>query len=344
MRVTLRDRREAQGLSQSALAERAQISRQALIAIEAGRQVPSTAIALRLAATLRCRVEDLFSLDRPDRLRVRSTATVGDRALLARVGDVWVAHAAATPGQAADAVLDTPDSAEPLFELDDLERNVFVAGCAPVIAVIAERLGTNRDVRLRWVPAGSTKALDLLASRTVNVAGCHFTNNEAAVRKRFDEPMLVVNLVRWRQGLLVSPGNPMGLSHPSDLVGRDLRVAWRERGSGAYKLLLKSTGANKSALPDGPRAAGHTDVARAVSFGAADAGVAIESEALAFGLPFVPLAEERFDLVVPASASSDPRVVRLLDALDQPRLRRDLAAIGGYDASVTGHVTTVEPR
>jgi putative molybdopterin biosynthesis protein len=349
--VRVRERREAHGLSQAALAERAEISRQALIAIEAGRQVPSTAIALRLADVLSCRVEDLFGLERGAELTVRGSLRPGARALVGRVGGAWVAHGPARANQAADAVALRGDAegavVEPLFDVDALEKNVFIAGCAPILGLLGERLGVfPADVRLRWLPVGSTAALDRLKDESVHFAGCHLVDrrtgecNVPAVRARFEERMYVVNLVRWRQGLLLAPGNPLGVEDPSELLQRSLRIAWRERGSEALKLLLRATGVRKPG--EGLRATSHVEVAQAIALGAADAGVAIESEAIAHGLDFLPLTEERFDLVVPARWASDARVRAVLDALDRPHLRSDIQAIGGYDASSAGHVATVE--
>jgi putative molybdopterin biosynthesis protein len=79
-----------------------------------------------------------------------------------------------------------------------------------------------------------------------------------------------------------------------------------------------------------------------VRCGAADAGVAIESVALAAGLGFVPLTEERFDLVVPASVAESAPVSRLLESLDDPAFKTEMGHLPGYDADLVGHVTTVE--
>ncbi len=356
--VRVRERREAAKWAQAALAERAGISRQALSAIESGRQVPSTAIALRLADALACRVEDLFGLEASNTLAVRAATPLapGARALLGRVRGAWVAHGPARARESADAVVSSApkrgaSTVEPLFDLEALEQNVFVAGCAPILGLLGERLAaSSANVRLRWMTAGSTAALEQLQAGVVHVAGSHLVDrrtgqsNVPAVRARFAERMLVVHLVRWRQGLLLAPGNPLGIQSAEDLVGRDLEIAWRERGSEAHKLLVRATGAKKKDLPGGPLATSHTAVAQAVAFGAADTGVAIESEALAYGLDFLPLAEERFDLVLHADTADDPRIVRLLDTLDRRALRSDIQAIGGYDASAAGHVATVEPE
>ena len=83
-------------------------------------------------------------------------------------------------------------------------------------------------------------------------------------------------------------------------------------------------------------------MARRVHCGAADTGVAIESAALAWGLGFVPLVEERFDLVIPADIAEAPPVSRFLETLDDPGFRAEAASLPGYDTSISGHASTLE--
>ena len=54
-------RRKA-GLTQQELSEKAEVSRKSINAIENGVYVPSTVLALKIAKTLKCKVEDLFKL------------------------------------------------------------------------------------------------------------------------------------------------------------------------------------------------------------------------------------------------------------------------------------------
>lgn len=347
LRSHLKSRRLAAGLSQQALADRIGLTRQALLQIEADRQTPSTSVALRLAATLGCRVEDLFELASPDALDV-TFASEADRVVVGRVRGRWVAHAAAATNVGADAVRASASSVTPVVESHRLESHVLVAGCAPLLGVLGDHLGRRANARLRWIDATSTRALELLGDDLVHISGSHLVDertkedNVPFVRRRFAERMLVVNLVRWRQGLVVAAGNPLGIRSVDDLVGRDLRVAWRERGAGAHKLLTRLLSRAGAPTPTGPTVRGHLEVARAIEYGAADVGVAIEGAALAHGLSFVPLAEERFDLVVRAELASTDAVVQLLDALDRPTFRREVAAIAGYDTALTGHAVTVE--
>ncbi len=412
----VRRHRRDLGLSQEALGDRVGVSRHAIMAIEAGRQVPSTTLALRLADAFGRAVKDLFRLEHVPELEVRlppsrpaastSRRVPSSRVAVGRVGGRWAAHplpAHATgaadaivvgegagvppdvsPGHVNDSpaappavatarravpsdgsstaasIAAQPDETaaarrarvSPVRGMQQLERNVLVAGCAPLLANLAHRVGEGSvDARATWIPASSHRALDLLAARLVHIAGLHLSGGESseanvhAVRRRFPgRRMLVVNLTRWRQGFVVAARNPLGIRDAGDLLRPDVRVVGREPGTGADDLFARLLAGEGGGRPDfsGPVAEGHLDVARRVHCGAADTGVAIESAALAWGLGFVPLVEERFDLVIPADIAEAPPVARFLDTLDDPGFRAEAATLPGYDTSISGHASTLE--
>lgn len=58
----LEEIRKSAGLTQQKLSDSAEVSRKSINAIENGIYVPSTVLALKIAKTLKCNVEDLFNL------------------------------------------------------------------------------------------------------------------------------------------------------------------------------------------------------------------------------------------------------------------------------------------
>ena len=346
--VHVRRIRTARGVSQKELAARVGISRQSLVAVEAGRQSPSTTVALGLARALGCRVEDLFELGHAADMAVTlaQRGLPAGRVAVGQVGERWVAHGV-SPAQyrGADAVIVSAEGlrgvARPRVGEASLRRNVLISGCAPVLATLAGHVGEESDVR--WIPSGSGRALELLSEGLVHVAGVHYREGNAqAVRARFPgQRMLLVNLVSWRQGLVMGPNNPHQLA-PGDLARAGLRVARRELGAGARSLMQETLRAGGVDVePAGPLCRGHLDVARAVATGAADVGVTIEAAAAAFGLEFHPLSEERFDLCMPMSSTQLVPLRRALDALDSRAFRAEAEAFGGYGVEVTGHAVEV---
>lgn len=354
----LKRQRKASGLSQNALAERVGVSRQAILAVEAGRNVPSTSLGLKLAYALGCNVEDIFQLAPAPGIEARLAPAPpanegGTRVALGRVADRWVAHRLPSHGVgAADGTIAGTDGdtvkVTPLVSSSSLQRNVLVAGCAPLLGVVAARVGQRfSDARVTWLPRGNRTSMQLLAGGLVHVAGLHLSDEgggatEAAAKKALPgQRLLVVNLTRWRMGLVTPPGNPVGLAAGGDLVRPGLRIARREEGSGAHSLASQLTDGD-SDDQDGPLAADHREVARMVRSGAADAGIAIESAAMAEGLDFIPLVSERFDLVVPADIAANHPVSRVIEMLDDPAFRAEVEHLPGYDSSQSGHTTTVE--
>jgi molybdate-binding protein/DNA-binding XRE family transcriptional regulator len=364
----LRVHREKAGLTQHELARRCGVSRQTVNALEAGRFTPATTLALRLARVLRCRVEDLFRLDdeaEPIGDVVLAPGADGPSAagpaVLAHVGDRWVAHRlapdAVLPGNARIEAGSAPARAHratvvPLVPRELLDHTLLVAGCAPALAVLSQRVSErNPGSFVPWIDATSTHALDLLHAGLVHVAGAHLLDEATG---EFNRPIIAscfpgrrmdcVTLARWEQGIVLRAADRPRIRAVDDLLQPGLRLARREPGAGAEKLLARLLAQRGCELPPAaaPLACGHLGVARQVASGAADAGVAVRAVALAFGLDFIPLAEERFDLVLPAELADDARVVRLLDLLSGRAFRGELAALGGYDTTQTGDAFVVE--
>jgi len=363
---SLRERRSAVGLSQAELANRVGVSRQALIHIEAGKQTPSTRLALELAHSLRCSVEDLFRLAGGPVVssRLAEPLATTERVVVGRVGDELVAHPQYDDTQVADGCLlngtheNGADTAtvELFSSQASIDSNLLVAGCAPLLGVLCGRLGRQyAGLRATWIPADSSQALDLLQRRLVHVAGIHLAsdiNPEAhanlARRALPNQTATLVNLARWKQGLLVAAGNPLEIKVATDLLQPGFRYVRRSTGSGAQQLLGRLLGkdrqdkAGENAMP---LASNHAEVARLVSTGMADAGVAIEAAALAEGLHFIPLSQEHFDLVLAESQLEVPAVSRFLSLLDQPSFRSEADRLPGYDLSLSGHLSVLRaPR
>src|SRR5262249_44380519 len=182
----LRQRRQAAGLSQQALATRCGLTRQAINAIEAGHYVPNTLFALRLARALGSRVEDLFHLpeewSRVEAEWVGETpvqATERQRIRLARVGQRLLARplmGAKNAFTAADgvtvpaaqvartsAVSGSWVTVDLLIDAQLPEHTVVILGCDPALELLGAHVTRRYPAfRLLWVQSGSLAALRLL--------------------------------------------------------------------------------------------------------------------------------------------------------------------------------------
>jgi putative molybdopterin biosynthesis protein len=142
------------------------------------------------------------------------------------------------------------------------------------------------------------------------------------------------------QGLIVAPGNPLGLTGIDDLSRPGLRYVNRQRGAGTRALLdyeLNGRDINPPTISGYTREEHtHLAVAAAVAAGRADAGMGILAAARAFGLDFVPVAQEPYDLVLHANDLSNDLLTPLWELLESADFRAGVEALGGYSCAETG--------
>jgi molybdopterin molybdotransferase/putative molybdopterin biosynthesis protein len=367
-RTQLNEIREQRGISAAQLAKLAGVSRQTIYAIEAGDYVPNTALALQLAKLLEVRVEDLFQLenDAPavpppvavDLLSSQSEARKGQPVQLCRIGKRTIGVAADPQPlmlPMADGVIvessERGRRAEVQVFQNDLEdaKRLLVAGCDPGISLLAQHLGRFNDVDLVVAPSSSHQALEWLKEGKVHVAGSHLRDgssgeyNLPAIKRLFPPSAVkVVTFALWEQGFVITAANPKNIRTVEDLARKDVCIVNREKGAGSRELLdrlLRQAGIPSGRLKGYDRIAfGHLPAALAVSLGDADCCIATRSAARAFGLAFVPLAIERYDLVLRRQYSKLPAVEALLDTLNRAAIRRKLEILAGYDTRHTGEV------
>ena len=357
----LRLARQARGLSQQQLAGVAGVTRQAVSAVESGHSDPSLRVALALARSLGMTVEQLFGPgDLGDPVLAQPVAPVGgpgSRVALATVGDKFVAlpldsDAVARLGfGAAGGLMVSGDQSQGAQGAQRAQRaqvavrpigpprpTVVVAGCDPALPLLETPLALlDPPLAFAWWPCGSGEALRLAAAGLVHAAGVHRADPHDDVAN-IPGGAEVVGFASWREGLVVRPGTRV--SGLDDVARQGLRLVNREPGAEARTLLDRERlrlALDPAELPGyDSRAAGHLQVAAAIVGGLADAGVSSEPAALAYGLDFIPLAEERFDLVLPAKHAASREVQGLLKVLTSPWLLTQLDSLPGYDAARCG--------
>jgi putative molybdopterin biosynthesis protein len=371
----LRLARQARGFSQQQLAGMAGVSRQAVSAVESGLSDPSLRVALVLARALGLTVEEMFGPGTlSPRLAARPVVPLGEagtRVRLSPMGDTLVAlplsgPAVTQPGFVpADGLTVTAPSTAPstgpdkgpatmVRPLSPPRPTLVVAGCDPAIPLLEAPLALlDPPVSFAWWQCPSEEALELAARGLVHAAGVHLRGrsgeyNVSPAQAALGQGADVIGFCSWREGLALRPdlaGQVRGLA---DVARQGLRLVNREAGSEARRLLdreLSGLGLDPATVPGyQTRAAGHLQVAAAVAAGLADAGVASEPAALAYGLAFIPLAAERFDLVIPAGQAGTREAQGLLKVLSSRWLLDQLASLPGYDPARCGErIATLPP-
>jgi len=333
--------RAAKGMSQGELAESAKITRQAVCAIEGNHYLPTTAVALRLAGVLGCRVEDLFSLRATGEIihgEFIDGAEHGDgtmtstRVKVARVGNRYVVRPVQALGELlaytvpADGLLVGGEGdargrskssnrvrVQLLRDRRIIEQEISIAGCDPAVFLAGEYLRRYKETATvtGWM-MGSGAAVEALKEREVHMAGLHIKDEKTGesnlpyLRSHLKgDDYLIVTFAAWEEGLIVGRGNPKTIRSVEDLGRPDVTLINREKGAGARQLLDQKLD-QKGLLKEDVRgynlmADSHFQVARRIAEGQADVGIGVRSAANLFALSFIPLQQSRYDLVVPKS-------------------------------------------
>ncbi|HMJ02119.1 MAG TPA: substrate-binding domain-containing protein, partial [Conexibacter sp.] len=227
----------------------------------------------------------------------------------------------------------------------EIERTIVATGSHDLVLDLAASTLRERDPRLTLASSnvGSLGGLTALRDGLCHVAGSHLLDPESG---EYTLPYLerllpgrevsVVRLVHREQGLIVAPGNPTGTTGIEDVAERGLRYVNRQRGAGTRVLLdfeLSRRGISPEAIVGYEREEHtHLAVAAAVAAGRADCGLGVLAAARAFGLGFVPVTQEPYDLVFEPDPILDP----LWALLESEDFRRAVEDLGGYDSTEMG--------
>lgn len=207
------------------------------------------------------------------------------------------------------------------------------------------------DSGLAVLANGSRNGLERLAQGQAVLAGLHIrdpngeTYNVETIRREIPYPDIVA--IRWaerEQGLLVAPGNPLGIKRLDDLTGRQPRILLRPEGTGSRALfdaLVLEHGLEETSLNLLSREAPtEGDLATEIAEGEADCGLGIAGVAGRYGLEFVPLGvSESFDLVMRRRDYFEAPVQRLFAMARSDAFRKRAESYRGYDLQRMGEVT-----
>ncbi len=203
------------------------------------------------------------------------------------------------------------------------------------------------EARLSLEYLGSLGGLMALARQQAQVAGSHLwdeatdTYNEPFIRRLLPgRRVALLTLVHRSLGLIVPAGNPQQLRTLSDLGRPEVKLVNRQRGSGTRVWLdarLKSLPLQPEALPGYEvEKLTHLAVAEAVQQGEATVGLGLHAAASAYGLDFIPLTQEPYELVFPESVWQIPVAQALVKVVRSDRFKEAVTALGGYDTAPTG--------
>ena len=231
----------------------------------------------------------------------------------------------------------------------EIEKTILVIGSHDLTLDLMAQFLADHDRRLASANVGSQGGLIALRRGEAHLAGSHLLDTESGeynisyVRQYMPRiPVKVLTLVRRDQGLIVKPGNPQGIKSLKDLTSPRVQFVNRQRGAGTRVLLdyhLNRMAIQQTSIVGySQEEYTHLGVAAAVASGRADCGLGIAAAAQALDLDFIPLFQERYDLIIPKAHAGSDLLAPLLGLLSDSAFREAISQLAGYDASVMGTI------
>jgi putative molybdopterin biosynthesis protein len=244
---------------------------------------------------------------------------------------------------------------ELLVPQPQVERTLLCTGSHDLCLDVLGDLLRKQDPAypLASTHVGSLGGIMALKQGMCHLAGSHLLDpkdgsyNTSYIRKHLaGRDIRIVTLVHREQGFIVARGNPKNITGVRDLYGAGIRFINRQAGSGT-RVLLDYELSRNDLDPDGidgyqQDEYTHMAVAVAVLSGKVDAGLGIKSAANALGLDFVPLVEERYDLLFPGEVFDTPMIQAVLSVIDTPRFKQTVEGMGGYSTRETGRPVALD--
>lgn len=207
---------------------------------------------------------------------------------------------------------------------------------------IADKL--SRHVTLLSLPVGSLDGLVNLRQGLCQVSGAHILDetgeyNTSTVRHLFpDRDVEMVTLAYRTQGLILAAGNPKSIKKIADIARKDVRFINRNAGSGTrlwFDQEIKKLKIDASEIRGYDTAVKtHSEAASLIALNHADVSIGLQAAAHQHGLDFIPLFEERYDLILPRA--NEEILSPLLDYLQTSNFRNGLNSLVGYNTSHSG--------
>ncbi|MCK5070850.1 MAG: molybdopterin biosynthesis protein [Desulfocapsa sp.] len=235
--------------------------------------------------------------------------------------------------------------------LDVRSTLVAIGSHDNIIDILANLLHKgSKAIRVSSAHVGSMGGIMAIRRGEAHLAGSHLLDEETgeyniSFIKRFltDIPLQLINLCYRQQGLIVAKGNPKGITGFKDVAERGLSFINRQNGAGT-RLLTDKTLKDLELSPSDINGYDHEEythmsVAASIANGSVDCGMGILAAANALKLDFVPVAEERYDLIVPKQFLGDTKIEALLDVIrNNNEFQKLVMALGGYNLRDSGKI------
>ncbi len=230
---------------------------------------------------------------------------------------------------------------------------VVIGSHDPLMDELADLIHSeNHGMYLSSTHVGSMGGIMAIRRGEAHAAGIHLLDTETGeynrsyIKKYFPRGgMYLVRCVGRQQGLMLQKGNPLGIRNFADIAGNGVRYVNRQKGSGTRILMDYLCGKNGIDPADiygyEREEMTHNSVAVQIAGDSADAGMGIYSTAKLYGLDFIPICVEEYDLLIPGNTWSTPMMQQLIATLKGDAFRARITAMGGYTLDRPGEIIDV---
>ena len=265
----------------------------------------------------------------------------------------------------ADGILEVPQGLEGyeagaevnvrlLCDVEKLKNTVVVIGSHdPLLDELGDMLHVaDTSLSMSSSHVGSMGGIMAIRRGEAHMGGCHLLDTETGeynlsfIKKYFPNGgVKLIRCVGRQQGMMVAQGNPLNIQKFADIAKPGVRYVNRQKGSGTRILadfLCQQENLDMASIYGYDREEmTHTSVAAQIVSGSADAGMGIYSAANLYGLDFIPICIEEYDLLISDRAWNTPQVQQLIEILKSNAFREKIQAMGGYTLDGPGEIIEV---
>ncbi len=231
------------------------------------------------------------------------------------------------------------------------DRMLIAGSDDPLLYRVVMQIANQIHARamISYTPTGTQLGLALLARRRADMCGIHWGPAEEsgkrhpALLKQFSQhhDWVLVRLFRREQGLILAPDSWPAGSRIEDLFSPEKRWSARQEGAGSQRFLqeiITRHGVNPAARRITARAYSERDAASQVAMGQADVATGIRAAATEFGLDFLPIGWEAFDMTMHRGVFFRTLFQKLLEQLRGGEVQSLARMLGGYDLAECGNL------
>ena len=231
-----------------------------------------------------------------------------------------------------------------------VSKQIIICGQDMILDLLANRLNQCVEENVFRSYKGSYNGLYAMYQGEVNVATAHLWHGKT---NTYNIPyissmlpgtdVVVLHLLKRKQGFYAKKGNPKGIHSFEDLKRADVTIVNREPGSGVRVLIdekLRKAGISPQEVNGYQQVVNsHLEAAAAVNRGEADVTVGSEKHSLSVpGIDFIFIQEESYDMVIRKEDFTKEPYQKMIEIIRSPEYQKEVAGLGGYNVENMGKI------